>query len=132
MDSKKNKLHHAGIDKAFYKTLFKDLFSDTFTVKFWDGEEETFGEGESCFRLIMNEPISKKDIIADPSLAFGEAYMYKTIEIEGDLQMVIESLYRNMESFLRQGHLYNKALKKLSNNLKRSRENIEHHYDIGK
>ncbi len=73
----------------------------------------------------------KAEIISDPSLAFGEAYMHKTIEIEGDLQKVIESLYFNMGSFLRQGHLYNKALKKFSNNLRRSRENIEHHYDIG-
>jgi cyclopropane-fatty-acyl-phospholipid synthase len=131
MDSKRNKVHHAGIDKVFYKTLFKDLFSDTCTVIFWDGEEAVFGEGESRFRLIMNEPIPKAEIIADPSLAFGEAYMRKALEIEGNLQEVIESLYRNMGSFLRQGHLYNKALKKISNNLKKSRENIEHHYDIG-
>ncbi len=131
MNANKKKLQHNGMDKAFFKTLFKSLFSDTCTVKFWDGEEEIFGEGESCFKLILNEPIPKKDIIADPSLAFGEAYMRKNIEIEGDLQMVIESLYRNMESFLKQGRLYNKGLRKLSNNLKRSRENIEHHYDIG-
>jgi len=131
MDERSKKNHHNGIDKAFYKILFRDLFTDTCTVKFWDGEEETFGEGESRFRLILNEPIPKKDIIADPSLAFGEAYMKKNLEIEGNLQMVIESLYRNMESFLRKGSLYNKALKKFSNNLKRSRENIEHHYDIG-
>lgn len=131
MDSKNNKIYHASIDNVFCKTLFKDLFSDTCTVKFWDGEEETFGEGESRFRLILSEPIPKADIIADPSMAFGEAYMYKKLEIEGNLQTVIESLYRNMGSFLRQGHLYNKVLKKLSNNLKKSRENIEHHYDVG-
>jgi Cyclopropane fatty acid synthase and related methyltransferases len=131
VDSKKNIVHHAGIDKVFYKTLFKDLFTDTCTVKFWDGEEVVFGDDESRFRLILNEPIPKADIIADPSLAFGEAYMSKTLEIEGNLQAVIESLYRNMAGFLRQGHLYNKALKKISNNLKKSKENIEHHYDIG-
>lgn len=131
MDPKNNKTYHNGIDKAFYKTLFKDLFTDPCTVQFWDGEEERFGEGESRFRLVLNEPIPKAEIIADPSMAFGEAYMHKKLEIEGNLQEVIESLYRNMGSFLRQGHLYNKALKKLSNNLKRSRENIEHHYDIG-
>jgi cyclopropane-fatty-acyl-phospholipid synthase len=130
MDSKKI-LHQGVIDKVFYQALFKDLFTDTWTVRFWDGEEETYGEGESRFKLILNEPIPKTDIISDPSLAFGEAYMNKQIDIEGDLEKVIESLYRNMGSFLRQGHLYNKALKKLSNNIKRSKANIEHHYDIG-
>ncbi len=130
--NKINKQHHfAGIDKVFCKTLFKDLFSDTCTVKFWDGEEETFGEGERKFKLILKEPISKADIIADPSLAFGEAYMNKVLEVEGSVQKVIESIYFNMGSFLRQGHLYHKAIKKISNNIKKSKENIEHHYDIG-
>lgn len=123
--------HHSGIDKVFYKTLFKDLFSDPCTVRFWDGEEETFGEGESKFKLILNEPIPKADLIADPSLTLGEAYMHKALEIEGSVQKVIESLYANMGSFLRQGHLYNKTLKKISNTMKKSRENIVHHYDIG-
>lgn len=131
MDSKTNKIHHSGIDKAFYKTLFKGLFSDTCTVKYWDGEEVVYGEGESRFGLILNEPIPKADIIADPSMAFGEAYMEKRLEIEGDIQIVIESLYRNMESFLRKGSLYNKAWKAISNNLKKTRENVVHHYDIG-
>lgn len=129
--SKTNKQHHNGIDKVFCKTLFKDLFSDTCTVRFWDGEEETFGEGESKFKLILNEPIPKADLIADPSLAFGEAYMHKILEIEGSVQKVIESLYDNMGSFLRQGHIYNKTLKKISNTRKKSREYIVHHYDIG-
>ena len=124
MDSSFSKMsishHHAGIDKVFYKTLFKDLFSDPCTVRFWDGEEETFGEGESKFKLILNEPIPKADLIADPSLAFGEAYMRKILEIEGSVQKVIESLYNNMSSFLRQGHSYSKTLKKISNTMKKS------------
>lgn len=133
MDSSKSKngISHHGIDKVFYKTLFKDLFSDTCTVRYWDGEEETYGEGESKFKIIMNEPIPKADIIADPSMALGEAYMHKVLEVEGSVQKVLESIYFNMNSFLRQGHLYHKAMKKLSNGLKKSKENIEHHYDIG-
>lgn len=87
--------------------------------------------GESRFKLILNEPIPKADIISDPSLAFGEAYMQKQLEVEGNLQTIIESLYGNMDSFLLKGHRYNKALKKLSNNLRKSRENIVHHYDVG-
>lgn len=122
---------HTGIDKLFYKTLFKDLFSDPCTVRYWDGEEEHYGEGESRFRLIFNEPIPKGDIIGDPSLAFGEAFMNKTIDIEGNIQEVIESLYNNKGSFLRQGHLYHKAVKMIGSNKRKSRENVEHHYDIG-
>ncbi|MBU3202541.1 DUF7884 domain-containing protein, partial [Clostridium estertheticum] len=62
-------------DKLFYKTLLKDMFSDPFEIKFWDGSVEKFGEGESKFQLIFNEPISKGDVINDPSITLGEAYM---------------------------------------------------------
>ncbi len=120
-----------GIDKLFYKTLFRELFSDACCVRYWDGEEEIYGSGDKKFKIILNEPIPKADIISDPSLALGEAYMRRVLEIEGNLQYALESIYRNMNSFLRQGHLYNKAWKKLSNNLKKSKENIVHHYDIG-
>lgn len=122
---------HVGVDKLFYKTMLKDLFSDTCTVRFWDGEEVIYGEGESKFTLILHEPIPKKDIIADPSLALGEAYMHKQLEIEGDIQKVMESLYRNLNSFLRKNNMYTRVVKRISNNLKKSRENVQYHYDIG-
>lgn len=120
-----------GIDKILYKQMLKNLFSDTYTVRFWDGEEVIYGEGESEFKLIFNEPIPKTEIIADPSLAFGEAYMYKKLELEGDIQKIMESLYHNLDSFLHNNNIYIKAVKKFSNNIKRSKENIEYHYDIG-
>lgn len=119
------------IDKVFYKTLFKNLFSDPCKVKFWDGEVERYGTDESEFEIIFNEPIPKADIINDPSLAFGEAYMSKKIDIEGSVQKVIESLYNNKESFLSNSGKYANLIRIISNNVKRSKENIQFHYDIG-
>lgn len=121
------------IDKIFYKTLFKKLFSDTFELKLWDGSSEVYGEGEGevKFKIIFNEPIPKADIIKDPSLTFGEAYMTKKIDIEGSVQTVIESLYNNKESFLSNSDKYASLLKMATNNIKNSRKNIEFHYDIG-
>lgn len=119
------------IDKIFYKTLFKNLFSDTFELKLWDGSSEVYGDGEVKFKIIFNEPIPKSDIIKDPSLTFGEAYMTKKIDIEGSVQKVIESLYNNKESFLRNSDKYAGLLKIATNNIKNSRNNIEFHYDIG-
>ncbi|MGR5962477.1 DUF7884 domain-containing protein [Bacillus paranthracis] len=43
----------------------------------------------------------KKEIIKDPSIAFGEAYMNGDIEIEGNLEKAIESIYKNKDSFFR-------------------------------
>lgn len=135
------------IDKIFYKTLFKKLFTDPFEIKFWDGSSEKYSQEENrnyskggtenssqeetAFKIIFYEPINKTDIIKNPSLAFGEGYMNKKIDIEGSVQKVIESLYNNKESFLSNGSKYAKLLKKASNNIKHSKENIEFHYDIG-
>ena len=119
------------IDKIFYKTLFKNLFSDTFELKLWDGSSEIYGEGKVQFKIIFNEAIPKADIIKDPSVTFGEAYMTKKIEIEGSIQKVIESLYNNKESFLTNSDKYASLLKMATNNIKNSKKNIEFHYDIG-
>ncbi|WP_315067290.1 cyclopropane-fatty-acyl-phospholipid synthase family protein [uncultured Clostridium sp.] len=119
------------IDKVFYKTLFKNLFSDTFELKLWDGSSEIYGKGEVQFKIIFNEPIPKADIIKDPSLTFGEAYMTNNIDIEGSVQKVIESLYNNKESFLSNSDKYSSLLKIATNNIKNSKKNIEFHYDIG-
>lgn len=119
------------IDKVFYKTLFKNLFSDPCRVRFWDGEIENYQEGDIKFEIIFNEPIPKADILNDPSLAFGEGYMTQKIDIEGSIEDAVESIYNNKESFLGNSSKYAHVINKISNNLKKSKENIEHHYDIG-
>lgn len=118
-------------DKLFYKTLLKNMFSDTFELAFWDGSVENCGEGEAKFKFIFNEPISKADVINNPSITLGEAYMTKKIEIQGNLQYVIESIYNNKESFLRKSEKYLKLIKILKSTIKTSKDNIEFHYDIG-
>ncbi|MGV8981235.1 class I SAM-dependent methyltransferase [Clostridium sp.] len=118
-------------DKLFYKTLLKNMFSDPFELAFWDGSVENCGEGEAKFKFIFNEPISKADVINNPSIALGEAYMTKKIDIEGNLQYVIESIYNNKESFLRKSEKYLKLIKIFKSTIKRSKDNIEFHYDIG-
>ncbi|WP_290442558.1 SAM-dependent methyltransferase [Clostridium estertheticum] len=117
--------------KLFYKTILKSMFTDPFEIKFWDGIVEKFGEGESKFQIIFNEPISKGDIINDPSITFGEAYMTKKLEIKGSVQSVVESLYNNKESFLSKSEKYEKLIKKFKSTIKRSKDNIQFHYDIG-
>jgi len=119
------------IEKVFYQNLTKNLFADPCQVKFWDGEVVNYGEGESQFRIGFNEPISKSELISDPSLAFGEGYMLKKIDIEGNVQKVIESLYNKQDSFLNPKNISGKFIKILSNTIRKSKENIQYHYDIG-
>ena len=119
------------VDKLFYENLFEGLFSDPCQVKFWDGDIHQFGEGEPKFQIIFREPLSKSELIGDSSLAFGEAYMQDKLEIEGSVREVIESLYKNPDSFLHQNPAYLKLAKFISNGIRKSKENVHHHYDIG-
>ncbi|SPF51101.1 cyclopropane fatty acyl phospholipid synthase (unsaturated-phospholipid methyltransferase) [Candidatus Desulfosporosinus infrequens] len=119
------------IDKAFYDNLFKNLFTDPCVVKFWDGEVKQYGSGDALFRIKFNEPIAKTEVICDPSLAFGEGYMHKKIDIEGSVRKAIESIYKNQDGFLSQKKPYVKLVKIFSNSIRKSKEDVQFHYDIG-
>jgi cyclopropane-fatty-acyl-phospholipid synthase len=121
----------ARLNKTVYKNLLKNLFSDTCTVKFWDGEEITLGLGGSSFGIIINKPLPIADIITNPSVTLGEAYMNKEIEIEGSIRHVIESIYNNPGSFLRYKGKFSRLIRPINNTLKNSRDNASYHYDLG-
>lgn len=115
------------MNKTIYKNVFKNAFVVPFQIKFWDGEVVKYGEGESEFTFIMNSPIPITEIQKDPSMALGEAYMDNKIDLDGDLEKVMEYLYNNRKSFFHVPMIN----KYLHNNIKKSREYIHHHYDIG-
>lgn len=111
--------------------FLKDIFSDPCQVQFWDGEVVGYGEGEPKFKIIFNGPLPVKELMQDPSLAFGEGFMTGKVDIEGSIREVIESLYNNKDSFLSNGNKYMKLMKMLPNNIKNSKKNASHHYDVG-
>ncbi|MDP4162696.1 MAG: cyclopropane-fatty-acyl-phospholipid synthase family protein [Bacillota bacterium] len=119
------------IDKLFYKNMLKNTFSDPIEITFWDGEKVKYGDSEPNFKLIFHDVVSKSELLQNPSIAFGEAYMDGVIEVEGDLKKLIASMYKNQESFLSNSKIYAYLLKKISNTSKQSKENVAFHYDIG-
>ena len=119
------------IDKAFYHNLMKKIVADPCEVKYWDGEVISYGEGEAQFRIDFKEPIAKSEIIKDASLALGEGYMHNKFDIEGSVQKVIESIYKNQESFLNEKKLYKKLANVLTDGLRKNKEDVQYHYDIG-
>ncbi len=119
------------IDKVLVKTFLKNISDQAFTVVFWDMETYKVGEGESKFDIIIHNFPDKKRLLADPSIALGEAYMAGDIELVGDLQEIIESMMRNKTSFIYESNLL-KIFENYGYNLKRkSVRDIAHHYDIG-
>ncbi|HWQ89744.1 MAG TPA: cyclopropane-fatty-acyl-phospholipid synthase family protein [Desulfitobacteriaceae bacterium] len=119
------------VDKLFFRSIFKNLFSDTCEIQYWDGETEIYGEGPVRFKIAFHESIPKADVVKDPSLVFGEAYMNGKMDIEGSVQEVMESIYNKQDSLINKSSSYPRIQKILPNNLKRSKSNVQHHYDLG-
>lgn len=118
------------VEELFYKKILKNLFSDPVQITLWNGETIQYGEGEPQFHIIFHKPLSKKEIAKDPSIAFGEAYMNGDLEIEGNLEKAIQSIYKRQDSFLGDSKLqYFKS--KWNFSKQKNKDDIAHHYDIG-
>ena len=120
------------LDKEVYNQLFKPSFSKRTQVTFWDGSVKEYGDSESevIFKIIFNEKIPVKELINNASLALGEAYMEKKIEIEGDLQALIYDVYNQADGFFHNTN-FKKWMPKEKHTKKQSAHDIHSHYDLG-
>ena len=82
------------INKNIVKSIAEHLSDRPFDLEYWDGEIIKYGEGEPEFKLIIKNFPSKKELLSDPSVALGEAYMKGYIDIEGDVLCENESIGR--------------------------------------
>ena len=117
------------IEKSFIKNLIKNFEGPSFQVRFWDGEETLVGGGTPTFTIKLNEPLKMKDMALSTTLAFGEAYMDKKFEIDGDLYFALDSILYNITHF----NFDFKGLPKIfhKSSKAKQKENIASHYDIG-
>ncbi len=100
-----------------------------FLVKTKNGEYK-IGEGEPTFTVYFRDQISLKELTTSTSLALGEAYMDKKLEIEGDLYNALDHFLGQMGKF----STNKSALKKLmftSTEKKNQKKEVQSHYDIG-
>ncbi|WML37350.1 hypothetical protein RCG18_12465 [Clostridium sp. OS1-26] len=72
-----------------------------FSIDYWDGSSENYGQGDPAFKVIFKDKISGIKILKDPSLAFGEAYMDGIIDFKGNLQQIVETAYKINIPFLK-------------------------------
>ena len=119
------------MNKLFLNKFLKGLFSDTCEVQYWDGTVEKFGEGNSKFKIFINENIKEKDILRDPFLTLGEAYMNKAIDFDGNIQTIIESIYKNKDSFLHKASVFSKLYNVTKHSIRQNKKDIQAHYDLG-
>lgn len=118
------------ITKNFLRDYLERFGETPFLVRLKDGEEFLIGDGSPQFKVIVNNDISKSELLKSTSLALGEAYINRDIEIEGDLFLTLNLLLRQIDKF----NIDNSAVKHLlhsSNSMRHQKKEIHAHYDIG-
>lgn len=104
-------------------------------IVLWNGERIGPPDGNPVASLHLADRATLIRLCADPDVQFGEGYSGGKIEVEGDLEALIEDLYRGADA----GHnsitvarrLAQRLHRRPTNTLTGSRENIHRHYDIG-
>lgn len=94
------------------------------------GKTYTIGAGDPLFHVIIHKDIPKRELLESTSLALGEAYMRKDLEIEGDLFTALCCLLSQTSQFsLDKGAL--KRILYMSESKSAQKEQVSSHYDLG-
>lgn len=112
------------------KKVLEHFDSIPFSVSLSGEKLFQVGVGTPRFHLKVNAPISKKDLLTSTSLALGEAYMRKDIEIEGDLIAALSCAMEQLSHFrvdkrVLKGILYTSSKKA------NQKKEVSSHYDLG-
>lgn len=116
-------------EKAALKRLLTQLDQVPFTVRF-ENDMLQVGDGEPAFSVRINQPIPRRELINSTSLALGEAYMRKAIEVDGDLFVALNVVLSQIDKFSVNAKALDKILHS-STKAKQQKENAAFHYNIG-
>jgi cyclopropane-fatty-acyl-phospholipid synthase len=115
------------LDRWLLARVQQPVASAPVRFRLWDGFELLPPDGQSPIATIQIN--NRRALIAwvrDPDLNFGEAYMFGAVEVHGDLEGMLEAVYRALgPSKRRRWH------GRRVNTLEASKENVHHHYDLG-
>ncbi len=124
-----------GIEKRLIRRLLARLGYPPLTMIMGDGNQLYTGPRKSVGTVFIRDRKTLFKLFAHPELHFGDAYCEGSIEVEGDLAEVLETVFRCMSKTSRDGFFTKYAAKIMNrprlNTSARSRDNIHHHYDIG-
>jgi len=116
------------LKKMALKLALRHWKKGGFSVVFWDGEEEDYGDTSPSFKIIFRKEPPLKLNSQDIILTMGEAYMDGIIDFEGSMDDIMRVVALNTQSDQLQN--YDTSLVDAPD-CKRQQQNIHHHYDLG-
>jgi cyclopropane-fatty-acyl-phospholipid synthase len=123
------------IEKWLMRKQMALLGNPPIDIVLWDGSTIPSMGGKAVGTIFIRDRKTCFRLFIHPELYFGEAYSEGTLEVEGDLVVLLETISRSVSAASCDG-LLRKNLMKLTDRPKLnsqvgSRDNIHHHYDIG-
>lgn len=95
-----------------------------------NGKKYQIGEGEPVFTVTFHKDIPLSALTTSTSIALGEAYMNRDLEVEGNLYFALDHFWGQMGRFSTD----ESALKKIMHSSmakKNQQKEVQSHYDIG-
>ena len=123
-----------GAKKAALQKLLSLWKKGAFEVEYWDGTREKIGTGNPGFTLVWNREPSLKEIKpTDIILTIAEAYMSGLVDIRGNMDNVIRTMFVNdKEEQVVERYNFTKLRQKLDAGLEAEEaKDIHLHYDLG-
>jgi cyclopropane-fatty-acyl-phospholipid synthase len=123
------------METRLIRSLLEAFGDPRVEIVLWNGERISTTNSDPVASLHIADRPTLVRLCADPDLQFGEGYSNGKIEVEGDLERLIEDLYRGADarrnSITVARRLAQRLHRRPANTLIGSRQNIHRHYDIG-
>jgi cyclopropane-fatty-acyl-phospholipid synthase len=115
-------------DRWLAGQILRYLQGASVRLRLWDGS--IAGPDSAVGTIAIGDRATLINLARDPDTTFGDAFMQGRLEVQGDLLAVLESTFRaQQQAGPKAGWI--RSLVERSNTLRRAREHIHHHYDIG-
>src|SRR5215470_13074106 len=117
------------LDRWVLGRMRQRLLGIPLRVTLWDGTSLSLADTPEVAEVVVRDRRTLLALVRDPPVAFGDAYAGGRLAVRGDLVRLLEGIYRHWET-TPAGHWPEKATRR-RNDLRRARENIHYHYDLG-
>jgi cyclopropane-fatty-acyl-phospholipid synthase len=118
------------------RRLLSSLGDAPVRMTLWNGESVTTGGADCVAGIRFTDRVTLLKVFANPDLHLGEAYVDGSVEVEGDLVKLIESVYLGRHQarapfFGGRSRIARWLNRTRRNTPSAARQNIHRHYDIG-
>ena len=114
-------------DRWLLGRIQRPLATAPIRFRLWDGYELSPPTDPSIATIVIKNRRALIGWARDPELNFGEAYMFGAVEVHGDLEGMLEAVYRAYGPSTRRPWWQ----RHMAHTVEASRQNVHHHYDLG-